>query len=136
MKGLQAVLVIAVDYIDINPVFESPTPDRRLVASCFTFEPVENHFRKDVPEKHKAAIIQAIEEKYQKLIDERKEETLEDPDIKLKREIRDIDNIPTRPGGDVIYSARKMTKAERARIRREEEAQNEENRKIYRGLYS
>jgi len=36
----------------------------------------------------------------------------------------------------VIYSARKITKAERAKIRRAEEEENEKNRKIYRGLYS
>jgi hypothetical protein len=110
-------------------------PDRSLGAGCFTVEPVEDHFRNN-PKPHLEALIEIANNKYDKLIQARREETLQDPDIKLKREIRDIDNIPTRPGGDVIYSARKITKAERAKIRRAEEEENEKNRKIYRGLYS
>ena len=110
-------------------------PDGSLGASSFTLEPVEDHFRKD-PKPHLEALIEIVNNKYGVKINERKEETLEDPDIKLKREIRDIDNIPTRPGGDVIYSARKITKGERAKIRKAEEEENDRNRKIYRGLYS
>jgi hypothetical protein len=110
-------------------------PDGSLGASSFTLEPVEDHFRKD-PKPHLEALIEIANNKYGVKINERKEETLEDPDIKLKREIRDIDNIPTRPGGDVIYSARKITKGERAKIRKAEEEENDRNRKIYRGLYS
>jgi hypothetical protein len=105
-------------------------------CSAYTIEPVENHFRIREPEIHKAAVIESINQKYDKLIQERKEQTLEDPDIKFKKEIREIDSIKTRPGGDVIYSATKITKGDRARMRREEEAENEKNRKIYRGLYS
>jgi hypothetical protein len=45
-------------------------------------------------------LIEIINEKYSKLIEARKEETLEDPDIKFKKEIREIDSIKTRPGGD------------------------------------
>jgi hypothetical protein len=110
-------------------------PDGSLGASSFTLEPVEDHFRKD-PKAHLEALIEIVNNKYGVKINERKDETLEDPDIKLKREIRDIDNIPTRPGGDVIYSARKITKGERAKIRKAEEEENDRNRKIYRGLYS
>lgn len=110
-------------------------PDWSLAASSFTVEPVEEHFRRD-PKPHLEVLIEIINNKYDRQIEERKDQTLEDPDIKLKREIRDIESIKTRPGGDVIYSATKISKGERARIRREEEAQNEKNRKIYRGLYS
>jgi hypothetical protein len=113
-----------------------PMPDGRLATSTFTIGPVKDHIRRHDPEMHKAAIINSINEKYDKLIEDRKQLTLEDPDIKFKKEIRDIDSIKTRPGGDVIYSATKITKGDRARIRREEEALNEKNRKIYRGLYS
>jgi hypothetical protein len=105
-------------------------------CSAYTIGPIENHFRIHEPEIHRAAIIETINEKYDLLIEERKQQTLEDPDIKFKKEIRAIDSIKTRPGGDVIYSATKITKGEKARIRREEETQNEKNRKIYRGLYS
>jgi hypothetical protein len=84
-------------------------------------------------ERHKAAIIETIEEKYQKLIDARR---AEDPNVTLKKEIREIDKIQTRPGGDWGYSATKITKGEKARIRQAEEEENEKNRKIYRGLYS
>jgi hypothetical protein len=115
-----------------------PMPDGRLATSTFTIGPIEDHFRRHDPEMHKAAIIDTINEKYDKLIQERKEQTLEDPDIKFKKEVREIDSIKTRPGGDwgLLNSGTKITKGDRARIRREEEAQNEKNRKIYRGLYS
>jgi hypothetical protein len=109
-------------------------PDRSLGASSFTIEPVEQHFRKD-PKPHLEALIEIANNKYDKLIEERKEHTLEDPDIKFKKEIRKIDSIKTRPGGD-WGPGTKITKGDRARIRREEETQNEKNRKIYRGLYS
>jgi len=112
-----------------------PFPDGRLATSAFTTEAIEDHIRRYEPEKHKAAIIESINEKYDKLIQERKEKTLEDPDITFKKEIREIDQIKTRPGGDWGPGV-KISKGERARIRREEEAENEKNRKIYRGLYS
>jgi hypothetical protein len=121
-----------------QPVFESPTPDRRLVASCFTIEPVEQHFRTHDPQMHKQAIIDTINEKYASLIQERRDKTLEDKEVAFKREIRDIEAIKTRPGGDygLLNSGTKITKGERAKIRRQEESENERNRKIYRGLYS
>ena len=78
-------------------VIESPNYDGRLVASSFTIEPVENHFRKD-PKIHLDALIEIINEKYSKLIEDRKEKTLEDPDTKFKREVREIDKISTRGG--------------------------------------
>jgi hypothetical protein len=112
-----------------------PMPDGRLATSAFTTEAIEDHFRRHDPEMHKQAIISSINEKYDKLIQERKELTLEDPDITLKKEIRQIEKIKTRPPGD-WGPGTKITKGERARIRREEEAENEKNRKIYRGLYS
>jgi hypothetical protein len=117
-------------------VLESPTNDWRLTASSFTIEPVENHFRKD-PRPHLAALIEIANNKYEVKINQRKEKTLEDKEIAFAKQLRDIDNIPTRPGGDagLLSSARKLTKGDRARIRREEEAQNEQNKKIYRGLY-
>jgi hypothetical protein len=108
-------------------------------CSAYTIGPIENHFRVHDPEMHKQAIIDIINEKYSKLIQVRKEKTLEDKEAAFKREVRDINNIPTRPGGDEglrRYSGTKITKGDRARIRREEEAENERNRKIYRGLYS
>jgi hypothetical protein len=107
-------------------------------CSAYTIGPIENHFRTHDPDMHKAAIIDIINEKYDKLIEERKQLTLEDPDIKFKKEIREIDSLKTRPGGDwgLLNSGTKITKGDRARIRREEEAQNQKNRKIYRGLYS
>jgi DNA-directed RNA polymerase subunit K/omega len=112
-------------------------PDRSLGASSFTIKPVEQHFRKD-PKPHLEALIEIANNKYEVKINERKQLTLEDPDIKFKKEIREIDSIKTRPGGDwgLLNSGTKITKGDRARIRREEEAQNEKNRKIYRGLYS
>ena len=118
-------------------VIESPTNDGRLIAGSFTIEPVENHFRKD-PKPHLEALIGIINEKYSKLIEARKEKTLEDPDIKFKREVRDIDSIKTRPGGDygLLNSGIKLTKGQKARLREAEEADSEKNRKIYRGLYS
>jgi hypothetical protein len=106
-------------------------------CTAFTIEPVENHFRKD-PKPHLDALIEIVNRKYDKLIQERKELTLQDKDITFKRELRQIDSIKTRPDGDaglVGYAATKITKNERAKIRREEEAENEKNRKIYRGLY-
>ena len=80
-----------------------------------------------------------INEKYLKLIEARKEKTLEDKEVAFKKEIRDIDSIKTRPGGDtglIGYSGTKITKGERAKIRRAEEEENEKNRKLYQGLYS
>jgi hypothetical protein len=112
-----------------------PFPDGRLATSAFTIGPIEDHIRRHDPDMHKAAIISSINEKYDKLIEDRKQLTLQDPDIKFKREVRDIDSVKTRPGGDVIYSARKITKGDKARLRESEEAENEKNRKIYRGLY-
>ena len=69
-------------------------------TSAFTTEAIEDHFRRHDPEMHKATIIDTINEKYDKLIQERKELTLEDSDITLKKEIRQIEKIKTRPGGD------------------------------------
>jgi hypothetical protein len=112
-------------------------PDRSLGASGFTVEQVEQHFRKD-PKPHLAALIEITNNKYEVKINERKQLTLEDPDIKFKKEVREIDSIKTRPGGDwgLLNSGTKITKGDKARIRREEEALNEKNRKIYRGFYS
>jgi hypothetical protein len=113
-----------------------PMPDGRLASSAFTIGPIEQHFRHD-PESHKQAIIDTINEKYDKLIQDRKEQTLIDPDIKFKRELHKIDKIKTRPGGDydLLNSGKKISKNEQARIRREEEAEAEKNKKIYGGLY-
>jgi hypothetical protein len=115
-----------------------PMPDGRLATSAYTTEAIEDHFRRHDPEMHKQAIISTINEKYDKLIQERKDKTLEDKEVAFKKEIRQIEKIPTRPGGDygLLNSGTKMTKGDRARIRREEEAQNEQNRKTYSGLYS
>lgn len=115
-----------------------PFPDGRLATSAFTIGPIEDHIRRDVPEVHKTAIIQSINEKYDKLIQARKEQTLEDPDIKFKKELRQIHKIPTRPGGDygLLNSGTKLTKGQKARLREAEEAQQEENKRIYGGLYS
>jgi hypothetical protein len=115
-----------------------PMQDGRLATSAFTIGPIEDHIRRHDPEMHKQAIISTINEKYDKLIQERKDKTLEDKEVAFKREIRDINNIKTRPGGDygLLNSGTKMTKGERAKIRREEESENQKNRKIYRGLYS
>jgi hypothetical protein len=126
----------ACDIHRYQPVLESPINDGRLLASSFTIDKVEDHFRKD-PKPHLEALTQIINEKYSKLIEARKQKTLEDKDVAFKREIRQIESIPTRPDGDagLLSSAKKITKGERARIRREEEAQAEENKRIYRGLY-
>jgi hypothetical protein len=115
-----------------------PMQDGRLATSAFTIGPIEDHIRRHDPEMHKQAIISTINEKYDKLIQERKDKTLEDKEVAFKREIRDINNIKTRPCGDygLLNSGTKMTKGERAKIRREEESENQKNRKIYRGLYS
>jgi hypothetical protein len=118
-----------------------PYPDGRLATSAYVSSAIEDHIRKHDPDMHKQAIISSINEKYDKLIQERKDKTLEDKDVTFKRELRDIDHIPTRPDGDaglvgLNSEGRKLTKGDKARIRREEEAQNEKNRKIYRGLYS
>jgi hypothetical protein len=107
-------------------------------CSAYTIGPIENHFRTHDPQMHRQAIIDTINEKYDKLIEARKDKTLEDKEVAFKREVRDIEKIPTRPGGDEglrRYSGTKITKGDKARIRREEEAENERNRKIYRGLY-
>jgi hypothetical protein len=114
-----------------------PMQDGRLATNAFTIVPIEEHIRRHDPEMHKQAIIDTINEKYDKLIQERKDKTLEDKEVAFKREIRDINSIKTRPGGDygLLNSGTKITKADKARIRREEEAQNEKNRKIYGGLY-
>jgi hypothetical protein len=112
-------------------------PDGSLGASSFTLEAVENHFRKD-PKPHLEALIEIANHKYDKLIQERKDKTLEDKEVAFKRELRQIDSIKTRPDGDaglVGYAATKITKGQRARIREAEEKENEKNRKIYRGLY-
>ncbi len=62
----------------------------------------------------------------------------EDKDVAFKKEIRQIESIKTRPGGDwgLLNSGTKITKGERAKIRRAEEEENEKNRKLYQGLYS
>jgi hypothetical protein len=114
-----------------------PFPDGRLATNAFTIGPIEDHIRKHDPEMHKAAIIDSINEKYDKLIQARKEETLEDKDVAFKKEIRQIESIKTRPGGDygLLNSGKKITKGDKARIRRDEEAQNEKNKRIYGGLY-
>ncbi len=111
-----------------------PMPDGRLATSAFTIGPIEDHIRKYEPEVHKEAIIQSINEKYEKIIEDRKELTLEDPDITLKKEIREINKIKTRPGGDITVT--KITKGEKARIREAEEIKQAKNRRIYGGLYS
>jgi hypothetical protein len=106
-------------------------------CTAFIIGPVENHFRKD-PKPHLAALIEITNNKYSKLIEARKEETFEDKDIKFKKEISQIEKIPTRPGGDaslIGYSGTKITKGQKARIREAEEQENDRNRKIYRGLY-
>jgi hypothetical protein len=116
-----------------------PVQDGRLATNAFVSSAIEDHIRKHDPDMHKAAIIESINEKYDKLIRARQDKTLVDKDVAFKRELRQIDNITTRPGGDEglrRYSGTKITKGDRARIRREEEAENEKNRKIYRGLYS
>jgi hypothetical protein len=115
-----------------------PMQDGRLATNAFVSSAIEDHIRKHDPDMHKAAIIESINEKYDKLIQARKDKTLVDKDVSFKRELREIDSIKTRPGGDaglIGYSGTKITKGERAKIRREEEAENERNRKIYRGLY-
>ena len=62
----------------------------------------------------------------------------EDKDVAFKKEIRQMESIKTRPGGDwgLLNSGTKITKGERAKIRRAEEEENEKNRKLYQGLYS
>jgi hypothetical protein len=115
-----------------------PLPDGRLATSAFTIEPIEDHIKRYEPEKHRTAIIDSINENYSKLIEERKQLTLEDKEVSFKKELRQIESIKTRPGGDagLLTSAKKLTKGDRAKIRRAEEEENERNRKIYRGLYS
>jgi hypothetical protein len=115
-------------------VLESPTNDGKSISSSFTIELVENHFRK-YPKPHLDALIQITNNKYSKLIEARKEQTLEDKDVAFKKELRQIDKIKTRTDGDWPSAARKLTKGDKARIRKEEEAQAEENRRIYGGLY-
>jgi hypothetical protein len=117
-----------------QPVLESPTNDGRLIASAFTIDKVESHFRND-PKPHLDALTQIINEKYSKLIEARKEATLEDKDVSFKKELRQIEKIKTRVDGDWPSAATKVTKNERAKIRREEQAEQEKNRNIYRGLY-
>jgi len=115
-----------------------PMSDGRLATNAFTIVPIEEHIRRHDPEMHKQHIINTINEKYDKLIQDRLDKTLEDKEVAFKKEIRQIDSIHTRPGGDaglVGYAATKLTKGDKARIRREEEAQNEKNRRIYGGLY-
>jgi hypothetical protein len=124
----------ACDIHRYQKVLESPTNDGRLYASAFTIKPVEDHFRKD-PKPHLEALSQIINEKYSKLIEARKEATLEDKEVAFKKELRQIEKIKTRTDGDWPSAATKITKGQKAKIRREEEAQNEENRRIYRGLY-
>jgi hypothetical protein len=118
-------------------VLESSTNDGRLLASSYTIDKVENHFRKD-PKPHLDALIEVTNNKFNKLIQARQDKILEDKDIQFKKEIRQIESIKTRPGGDygLLNSGTKITKGERARIRREEQTENERNKKIYRGLYS
>jgi hypothetical protein len=118
-----------------QPVFESANNDGRLVAASITIDGLEDHFRKYEPEKHKAAIIDNINEKYDKLIQERKEKTYEDKEVAFRREIRDINNIKTRGDADWSRAARKLTKGDKARIREAEESEAEKNRRIYSGLY-
>jgi hypothetical protein len=115
-----------------------PMPDGRLATSAYTSSAIEDHIRRHDPEMHKAAIIESINEKYDKLIQKRKDKTLEDKEVTFKKEIRQIEKIPTRPGGDfgLLNSGTKMTKGQKARLREIEESENEKNRKIYRGLYS
>jgi len=103
-------------------------------CSAFEIKTIENHFRIYEPEVHKAAIIDTINEKYDKLIQERKEKTLENKEVVFKRELRQIDSIKTRSPGDMTAPT-KISKNERARIRREEEKEQEKNRRIYGGLY-
>jgi hypothetical protein len=126
----------ACDIHRYEKVLESPTNDGRLVASSFTIDKIENHFRKD-PKPHLAALIEITNNKYSKLIEARKEQTLEDKDVAFKKEIRQIEKIKTRPGGDygLLNSGTKMTKGQKARIREAEQEENERNRQIYRGLY-
>jgi hypothetical protein len=112
-----------------------PMQDGRLATNAYTIGPIENHFRTHDPEMHKQAIIDSINEKYDKLIQERKDKTLLDQDVVFKRELREIDSIKTITDGDWPNKAKKITKGDKAKIRREEEAENERNRKIYRGLY-
>jgi hypothetical protein len=104
-------------------------------CSAITIEPIEDHFRKYEPEMHKQAIIDTINEKYDKLIQERKEKTLEDKDVAFKKELRQIEKIKTRVDGDWPSAGTKLTKGQKARIREAEESEDEKNRRIYRGLY-
>jgi hypothetical protein len=117
-------------------VLESPTNDGRLTASSYTIDKVENHFRKD-PKPHLDALIEVTNNKYEIKINARKEETLQDKEVAFKKDIRRIEKIKTRPGGDygLLNSGTKLTKGDKARIREAEESENEKNRKIYRGLY-
>jgi hypothetical protein len=112
-----------------------PFPDGRLATNAFTIAPIEDHIRRHDPEMHKAAIINSINEKYNKLIQERKDKTLEDKDVKFNKEIRQIESIKTRVDGDWPSAGTKITKGQKAAIRRQEEKQQEENRRVYGGLY-
>jgi hypothetical protein len=114
-----------------------PMQDGRLATNAFVSSAIEDHIRRHDPDMHKQAIIDSINEKYDRLIQERKDKTLEDKEVAFKREIRDINNIKTRPGGDygLLNSGTKITKGQRARLREKEEQENDRNRKIYRGLY-
>jgi hypothetical protein len=115
-----------------------PMQDGRLATNAFVSSAIEDHIRKHDPDMHKAAIIESINEKYDKLIRARQDKTLVDKDVAFRRELREIDSIKTRPGGDaglIGYSGTKMTKGQKARVREAEEQENERNRKIYRGLY-
>jgi hypothetical protein len=104
-------------------------------CSAFISSAIEDHFRRHDPNMHKQAIIESINEKYDKLIEQRKEKTLEDKEVAFKKELRQIESIKTRPGGDVIHQVTKLTKGQKARIREAEEKQQEENKRIYGGLY-
>jgi hypothetical protein len=114
-----------------------PMQDGRLATNAFVSSAIEDHIRKHDHEMQKQAIIATINEKYDKLIQDRRDKTLEDKEVAFKRELRDIDAIKTRPGGDygLLNSGKKITKGQKARIRELEEQENERNRKIYRGLY-
>ena len=85
-------------------VIESPSNDRTLVASTFTIGPVERHFKNHNPEEHKERIIEIIESRYNQQIEAVKDNAAIDPEIKLKQDIRQIQSIKTRPGGDITTS--------------------------------
>jgi hypothetical protein len=50
-----------------------PMQDGRLATNAFTIVPIEEHIRRHDPEMHKQAIINSINEKYDNLIQERKD---------------------------------------------------------------